>query len=52
MHFCDIDSREAYRLGLVNKVVPSESVMDEARSLAKRLGGKTSNGFEGDESPC
>ncbi len=32
-----IDAQEAYRVGLVNKVVPTESLMDEAMKLAQTL---------------
>lgn len=32
-----IDAAEAYRIGLVNKVVPKESVVDEAIALAKTI---------------
>ncbi len=32
-----IDAEEAYRLGLVNKVVPHDRLMDEARELAKKI---------------
>ncbi|MBN2569304.1 MAG: enoyl-CoA hydratase/isomerase family protein [Deltaproteobacteria bacterium] len=32
-----IDAHEAYRLGLVNKVVPVEALMDEARTMAKKI---------------
>ncbi|HLH24709.1 MAG TPA: enoyl-CoA hydratase [Chloroflexota bacterium] len=32
-----IDAQEAYRLGLVNRVVPAERLLDEARAWARRL---------------
>lgn len=32
-----IDANEAYRLGLVSKVVPVDSLMDEARTLALKI---------------
>lgn len=32
-----IDAQEAYRLGLVNKVVPVDQLMEEAKALAKKL---------------
>lgn len=32
-----IDAQEAWRIGLVNKIYPVESLMEEARTLAKRL---------------
>ncbi|MGA2368369.1 MAG: enoyl-CoA hydratase-related protein [Dehalococcoidia bacterium] len=32
-----IDSQEAYRIGLVNKVVPAAELMDEARKMAESL---------------
>jgi enoyl-CoA hydratase len=32
-----IDAQEAYRLGLVNRVVPVDELMDEARALARKL---------------
>lgn len=34
-----LTATEAERIGLVNRVVPSERLMDEARSLAERLAG-------------
>ena len=35
-----IDAQEALRIGLVNRVVPAESLMEEARALAKKLASK------------
>jgi enoyl-CoA hydratase/carnithine racemase len=32
-----IDAQEAYRIGLANRVVPAEKVLDEAYGLARRL---------------
>ena len=32
-----IDAQEAYRLGLVNRVVPTDRLLDEARAWARRL---------------
>ena len=32
-----IDANEAYRIGLVNKVVPSAQLMDEARTMLKAI---------------
>jgi E-phenylitaconyl-CoA hydratase len=32
-----IDAREAYRIGLVNKVVPADQLMDEARKMAETI---------------
>jgi enoyl-CoA hydratase len=32
-----IDAQEAYRLGLVNRVVPTERLLDEAQAWARRL---------------
>jgi len=36
-----IDAQEAYRIGLVNKVVPADRLMDEARAFAKKLASKS-----------
>lgn len=35
-----IDAQEAYRIGLVNKVYPLESLMEEAQKLAQRIAGR------------
>ncbi|HOP85507.1 MAG TPA: enoyl-CoA hydratase-related protein [Syntrophorhabdaceae bacterium] len=35
-----INAQEAYRIGLVNKVVPKEKLMEEAMTLAKKLAAK------------
>lgn len=32
-----VDAAEALRIGLVNKVVPAEALMDEAKSIAKKI---------------
>jgi enoyl-CoA hydratase len=35
-----IDAEEAYRLGLVNKVVPGDDLLDEAKAWARKLASK------------
>ncbi|MCO5384961.1 short-chain-enoyl-CoA hydratase [Desulfosporosinus sp.] len=35
-----IDAKEAYRIGLVNKVYPLDTLMEEALKLAKRISGR------------
>ena len=35
-----VNAAEAYRIGLVNKVVPKEGLLDEAKALAKKLASK------------
>jgi len=35
-----IDAQEAYRIGLINKVVPAVELMEEARALGKQLASK------------
>ena len=35
-----VNGDEAYRIGLVNKVVPKEALLDEAKAWAKRLAAK------------
>ncbi|EHI97338.1 3-hydroxybutyryl-CoA dehydratase [Clostridium sp. DL-VIII] len=38
IYTCDlIKAEEAYRIGLVNKVVPLESLMDEAKAMANKI---------------
>ena len=32
-----LDAKEAYRLGLVNKVVPEDQLMEEANAFAEKL---------------
>lgn len=36
-----VDAREAYRMGLVNRVVPPQLVLDEAKKLAKIISDKS-----------
>jgi 2-(1,2-epoxy-1,2-dihydrophenyl)acetyl-CoA isomerase len=40
-----LEAKEAYQLGLVNKVVPAEVLMEEAMALAKRLAAGPSLAF-------
>lgn len=40
-----IDAQEAYRIGLVNRVVPTQTVLDEAKSLARKLAQRPSFGL-------
>lgn len=35
-----IDAREAHRIGLVNRVVPQEDLLEEARQLARKISAK------------
>ncbi len=36
-----IDAREAMAIGLANKVVPAESLLDESMTMARRIGEKS-----------
>jgi enoyl-CoA hydratase len=36
-----IDAREAMAIGLANKVVPAESLLDESMAMARRIGEKS-----------
>jgi len=38
-----IDAQEAYRIGLVNKILPEKSLLDEARKFAQRFALKGAN---------
>jgi len=40
-----IDAQEAYRIGLVNKIVPDDSLMDKAKELAIKLSKKPTYGL-------
>ncbi len=40
-----VDAEEALRLGLVNRVVPAEKLMDETRALASKLAGLPARGI-------
>lgn len=40
-----IDAAEAYRLGIFNRVVPAETLMDEARTFARRLAAGPAQGL-------
>ncbi len=40
------DAQEAYRIGLVNKVVPVESLMEETKKMAQALAGKSPLGLK------
>jgi len=41
----NINAAEAYRIGLVNKVVPKDKLMEEAKALAKKLASKPKAAF-------
>lgn len=38
-----IDAEEAFRLGLVNRIVPHEEIADEVMKLARRMAGRSPN---------
>jgi len=40
-----INAAEAYRIGLVNKVVPKDKLMEEAKAMAKKLASKPKAAF-------
>ena len=41
----NINAAEAYRVGLVNKVVPKDKLMEEAKAMAKKLAAKPKAAF-------
>jgi enoyl-CoA hydratase len=41
----NINAAEAYRIGLVNKVVPKDKLMEEAKAIAKKLASKPKAAF-------
>jgi len=41
----NINAAEAYRIGLVNKVVPKDKLMEEAKAMAKKLASKPRAAF-------
>jgi len=41
----NINAAEAYRIGLVNKVVPKDKLMEEAKAMAKKLAAKPKAAF-------
>ncbi len=41
----NINAAEAYRIGLVNKVVPKDKLMEEAKAMAKKLASKPKAAF-------
>ena len=44
-----VDAEEAARWGLVNRVIPADRLMDEARALADELGRRSSAGLRRDQ---